>query len=305
MVAKKVKTLPHQNKVSFAGPEIEAFRHQMAHAEDTQALERVVYRALDWGLKHQSSESPYGIPTHVHLQLRRSVNEAELWWNVQAPQALDLLRNIHPMFERASGGLANSSGLIKTPYGVFFEQATIPLLVEPMYNHLEEQTRRALNEASSLQEWYTALLDTLPHWYARHRGVPLEDPAMMVYREEAERLKHERLDHWIQRTNFNRGLPVVSATNYGSEGRVERSLSIAMLVACPFIQMHTNAGYAVVRTINLEASRTIQARIKPYLEAHRLLHGFNMRSFEVKNILESEKPTLADLPEIPTSSFTI
>ena len=306
MASKKLSARPVLKlPVLLAGPEMDVFRYQIAHAEDTCSLERVVYRALDWVLKHQSLESPYTTPTHVHFHLRRLENEAELWWNVRAPKALDLLKQIHPVFERASGGLVNSSGLIKTPYGVFFEQTTIPVSVESVYDHVETQTNRALNEASSLQQWYTTLLDALPHWYARHRGIPLEDPAIAVYQEEAERLKHEQMKYWVERTTFHRGVPSFSSTSYANEGRLERSLSIAMLVACPLIQMKTNVGYGVVRTIDFEASRTIQARIRPYLDAHRLLHGVNMAPFEIKNSLESEKPTLANLPELPSSSFTL
>ena len=305
MAAHKSSTHSFRKTVLFTGPEMEVFRAQMAQAEDTSSLERVVYRALDWGLKHQSSKSPYSTPTKVHLQLRRGQSEAELWWNVLAPDALNLLRQIHPVFEHAGGGPVNSSGLNKAPYGVFFDQTTSPVLVESVYDDVEAQTNQALNEASSLQQWYTALLDALPHWYARHRGIPLQDPAMNVYREEAERLKQERLKYWVQRTNFHRGVPVFSSTSYANEGRIERPLSIAMLVACPLIQMQTNVGYAVVRTIDLESSRAIQTRCRPYLDAHRLLHGINMPSFEIKNILEAESPTFADLPELPSSSFTI
>ena len=119
MAAHKSSTHSFRKTVLFTGPEMEVFRAQMAQAEDTSSLERVVYRALDWGLKHQSSKSPYSTPTWVHLQLRRGQSEAELWWNVLAPDALNLLRQIHPVFEHAGGGPVNSSGLSKAPYGVF------------------------------------------------------------------------------------------------------------------------------------------------------------------------------------------
>ena len=275
---------------------LDEWKNTMRTAENADDLTRMVYRAIDGVLREQyPGKSPYATAVGVHLQLRRFDDYVELWWDVECPGALDILRRIAPVFERASGGAYNSSGSIKQPYGVYFDKTTSFFGVEPEYAQVRTQTIAALNQATTLESWYEALIDTLPSWYALQRGMPFNESVLHAYPSASEWLKRVHLPVWVERTQLWQGVPTLPKRSYGTtKDRIEKSLACILLKSCPLIEIHPACGFVELRAVPIrEYSDAIQARCKPFAKAYGLLHDQGIPSWVMKNALvESSTPSL-------------
>lgn len=147
------------------------YRHAIEQAKDGRALSLLLYRALP--LAYADMKIPYHTEQRIQVEtnLSRRDDTWELWFNIQAPQAIKVLGHLHPkIFQRMSGGSNQASAIVKQKYGVGFVQQTVDFQLEKVFQEKEEAFKARLNAVENLQEWWTVMSETFPLALAKARG---------------------------------------------------------------------------------------------------------------------------------------
>lgn len=143
----------------------------IVHASNSKDLEMMMYRALPAFYESIGAPLEDASKIMLHLKLVRQQDSWQLWFNIEAPDAIRVLGLFNPhMFRRMSGGKDQASSIVKNDYSVGFSKNTKTFELEPFFIEQEKRLYDSLNAASSESEWWSVFFKELPWSYAKTRG---------------------------------------------------------------------------------------------------------------------------------------
>lgn len=147
------------------------YRQAITHAKDGQDLALLLYRALPVAC------ADLGIPfePHGHLQVETKLTRMEhqwhLWFNIHAPEAIRVLTHLDgTIFQHMSGGRNQASAIVKHDYSVGFSQQVTEFHPENIFQQQEQASKKRLNAADSLEQWWDEMHNTFSLALTKSRG---------------------------------------------------------------------------------------------------------------------------------------
>ena len=154
-------------------------------AANSKDLELLINRALPVLYKEMRISYSDNTWVSVATKLSRRDEQWELWFNIEAPQAIAALGYLAPdIFNRMSGGANQASAITKGAYGQGFLEETRPFVVEETFRKKEEDCAAQLNNATSISNWWFIFYDYLPWALAKTRGWETPNEAQWAHAVE-------------------------------------------------------------------------------------------------------------------------
>lgn len=282
-------------------PSLENYRNAITQATSSRDLEMLLYRALP--LFYAEQGQPINTDTHfgveAKLDRRAQSNSWEMWFNIQAPDAINMLEKFDPvLFNRMSGGKHQASAIVKNKIGIGFSPDTQPFQAEEVFLEQETKLMDKLNTANSIAQWWDVFFEELPWTYAKARGwsEPTEEQWKKATGLVASfRQKHadKFLDNTLPSGGINAGNVGYGELHLGGTGRYENVVEAAFypcLLAHPLLHLQSQGtmGIAISKIDFSKTATALKEKIAEQATAYCSLHGtrgvpiYKMKEFLLK-----------------------
>ena len=284
------------------------YRTAIRGAADSQALELLIYRALP--ALYKDMRMPYTAHSHVSVatKLYRKEDAWEIWFNIEAPNAIAALTHLDPtIFTRLNGGAHQASAIVKGEYGNGFDKTPTPFEPEPVFDKEWEVAARRLNHAKSLDVWWATFYDVLPSSLAQARGWTDPKAAQWKYAKEEVRKFREEYGETLQSHYLLSGTVQNAKTdvraNWGSSAasfsnRIDRHF-YPLLSHNPWITLDKSSVHSVnISGFNLQPlSAGLCERAMPIVTSHCGIMGTrSMPAYLLKEAMTKSSDLSVQLP---------
>ena len=263
---------------------LDDYRHAIKQAVNGRDLELLIYRALP--SVYADIKIPYFNHSHasVATKLTRQEHGWELWFNIEAPNAIAALTHLDPtIFKNLSGGEHQASAIVKGTYSDGFSPVAVPFFVEAVFEKEMCLAEDKLNKVNSMQAWWDTFYEVMPWSLARARGWTEPDSAQWnMAKKQAAKLRSQYGDvlesNYILRGRFVDAHVHVktewasSAADFSS--RIQRAF-YPLLSHNPWMELDSSGVYSFnMSKFNVDTlSLALCERAKPIVLSHCGLMG--------------------------------